>query len=594
MMFSFLFRGFPMNSLTTTIQVHMEHILADLGAPNVPILMAACPKPEMGDIAIGCALKAASVLKQSPMSIAHVIAERILQCSSVDTAVVAAPGYVNIAFTNDALSSALCTLANDPHHGVDKTKTPERIILDFGGPNIKPMHVGHMRSLFIGESLRRLLLEVGHEVISDIHLGDWGMPAGMILCELQHKMPELPWFTNKDYMGLKSPISPDHIKDLYPTASAACKADPDRMAEARAMTADLQAGSPGPLALWKLIVQDAKQVILALCGRLGAHFNLELGESDAQPEIPSMLANLKTSGVARRDQGALIIDVAQPNDKHEVPPFVLEKGDGASLYSTTDLATLAVRVRDMNAQRVLYVVDARQSLHFLQLIRAAALSGIGGGCALEHIGFGTVNGTDGKPLKTRDGGVMPLQDLLDTIVEAARTRLLDGGRFSTQDPHALNEAAETIGLAAMRISDLTSSRLSSYTLDVERSLSFEGKTGPHLLYALVRLRSVLAKAEFVATEIAPDPRHHAERTLALACLSFGDAIDHAVESRAPHELVAWTFGLTAAIGRFYTECPVNSEPDPDLRESRLALCALVESLLSRSLYLLGCQVPSAM
>ena len=682
----------------------LSTILDDLGLNDVPVRLLACPRPDLGDIAVGAALQGAKILKRPPLAIAADLAVRLAGVSGVAKAEVSPPGYVNVTFDDDTIVHALEAQVAHPNGGITPVDAPQTILIDFGGPNIKPMHVGHLRSLVIGEALRRILGAVGHTVVSDIHLGDWGLPSGMILMEVKRRFPDAPWFVPgaAGPFPAEPPITTEDLATLYPDASAACKADEGRMAEARAATAALQAGTPGLSALWRSIVVVAKAKILAVCDRLGAHFDLTLGESDAQPEVPSLIARLEGAGFARRDWGmssgmilmevkrripdapwfvpgaagsfpaeppitvgelamvfpdvsdackadegrmaearaataalnagdpglsalwqsiltakakiqgesgpldvlaegighpqwggaALVMDVARPDDKHEVPPLVLEKEDGSALYATTDLATLVTRRRDLKADRVLYVVDGRQGLHFLQVFRAAEKAGIAPADALEHIGFGTVNDKTNKPFKTRSGSVMGLEELLDLAKQTAMERLVVGGRMADSTPAAIEAAADHIGIAALKIADLSTNRVSGYTLDLERATSVEGKTGPYLLYALVRLRSILAKAGR-----APGPITlgvPAERRLAVACLGFGAAVQRAAANRSPLDLVAWAFDLAGETSRFYAECPVAGEADDTVRASRVALCLAAEEALARALDLLGCRVPEAM
>lgn len=584
--------------MTTVLHQAAEHALGaaliSLGLQDVPARLLPCPKPELGHAAIGSALQGAKLLKRSPMSIAADIAMAMSGASGIAKAEVAPPGYVNLTFTDDVIAAALEAQAADPKCGIPGVPAAEKVVIDFGGPNIKPMHVGHLRSLVIGEALRRMLAAVGHDVVSDIHLGDWGLPSGMILAEIRHRLPEAPWFDQSAQGPFPDeiPVTMDDLSSLYPQAVAACKADESRMEAARATTAALQAGQPGLSALWKSIVALAKGRILESCDRLGAHFDLTLGESDAQPEIPALLAYLEAIGAARRDGAALLMDVVASEDRHEVPPLVVEKGDGSALYATTDLATILMRRRDLGADRILYVVDGRQHLHFLQVFRAAVKAGLSGEAALEHIAFGTVNGPDGKPFRTRAGNTMGLVELLDLAKEKALARLAEGGRLQDSGPQALDDAADAIGTAALRIADLSSHRTTGYVLDLDRAVSFEGKTGPYLLYALVRLRAILAKAGAAGGHIVL--QHPAERRLAIACLGFGDAVHRAVKSRSPHELTAWTFDLAAEVSRFYADCPVLGEQAPEIQASRIALCSAAETALGASLRLLGCRVPPAM
>ena len=608
-------------------------VLTSLGIDAATLRLIPCPTPDLGDASTNIALQSARVLRKAPLQIAQDIAQALAGVPGISKALAVPPGYVNLTFDKAGIEAALAGQSADPALGIKTADRPERIVIDFGGPNIKPMHVGHLRSLVIGESLRRILAACGHDMISDIHLGDWGLPMGMILSELQNRFPDSPWFTDAAGDPLSAepsgqqgypaepPVGPEDLAEVYPAASKACKEDPVRMEQARATTAALQAGDPRLMALWSAVVRTAKIKIMEACGRLGAHFDLELGESDAQPEIPSLIKRIEETGLARRDGAALVFDVVRESDTKPMPPLVLAKEDGSALYATTDLATIAMRVRDLRADRMLYVVDGRQELHFEQVFRVAKTAGISGDAGLEHIAFGTVNGPDGKPFKTRDGGVMRLEDLLDLATAKAHDRLIEGGRLAGADAKVLKSTSEAIGLAALRIADLSSHRTSGYNLDLDRALSFEGKTGPYLLYAAVRLRAILAKAreaddasgpvgtggsQGAATDQAFAQKagtasgqkitivHETERRLALKCLEINHAVSRAAATRSPHELTSWAFDLAAASSRFYVECPVATAEDPEIRASRLALADLTERCLVKALHLLGCVVPDAM
>jgi arginyl-tRNA synthetase len=581
-------------SLRVLVENAAAIALAENGLPAELGRSSDCPRPEAGDLSISAALAAAKILRKPPMEIARILAERMtMELAEIAKVEVAHPGYVNVRFTDEAIAAALVDSENSAL-GIPAAKTPQTIVLDFGGPNIKPMHVGHLRSLVIGESLRRILSAVGHSVVSDIHLGDWGLPLGMILSEIKLRVPEAPWFTGADEFPDALPLSAEAMAVIYPEAAADCKVDPERMAIARAATADLQAGNQALRHLHGLVVRDAKVGILAACDRLGAHFDLLLGESDAQPEIPAILAELEAAGIAERDGDALVAKVALENDSRPMPPLTLAKADGSALYATTDLATIRARARDIKPDAILYVVDGRQDLHFEQTFRVARAAGLAGDAKLEHVPFGTVNGPDGRPFKTRDGGAMRLEALLDLARDAAKRRIEDGERMPEATEAERDAAAEAIGLAALKIAELSSDRSSGYILDVERALSFEGRTGPRLLYSVVRIRSILRKAGLVPEGTRPAVGHPAERRLALAALDMGKAVAKAAERRAPHELVASAFDVADAIGRLYAELPIIACEDPDERAARLALVASAGRRLEKALELLGLVIPQAM
>lgn len=578
-----------MTVLHSAVEHVLAGILAELGLGALPARLVPCPRPELGDAAVPAPLAGAKILRRPPMAIAGEIAARLSGLPGIAAAEPCPPGYVNLRFSDAAVAAALEAQAADPACGVTPVANPERIVIDFGGPNVgKLMHVGHLRAFVLGESLRRMLAAVGHDVVSDIHLGDWGLPAAMIVDELDLRGLARPWLAPATGAALPAvaPITEADLATLYPTAAAACRADAARMARARAVAAQMQAGAPGPLALWASVVALAKGPIDEICGRLGARFDLFLGEADVQGEIPALLARLMEAGVARRDGEAVVVDLAEPGDAKAMPPLVVVKGDGSSLYATSDLATIVARVRALAPDRMLYVVDERQSLHFAQVFRTAAKACLAPGIGFEHLGFGTVNGADGRPFRTRDGATMPLAELLDAAKAKAEEALREAPGLDR------DAAAERIGLAALRIADLSAHRLTGYPLDLDRALQFEGRTGPYLLYALVRIRAVLAKAGGGAAPVAL--AHPAERELALACLGLDAALHRAVAARAPHELVTYAFELAGALGRFYVACPVASEPRLSLRGSRIALCRAAEAAMARAWDLLGLDVPAAM
>jgi arginyl-tRNA synthetase len=582
--------------MTTVLHRAAEASLAaalrSLALDGLSARLSPCPDPSLGDASSGVAMQAARALRKPPTAIAADLADLMSSAPGVARSAFAVPGYLNLTFADEAVAEALSNQLHDPRCGLRACDAPERIVIDFGGPNVKPMHVGHLRSLVIGESLRRVLGAVGHEVVSDIHLGDWGLPAGMILSEIRRRSPAAPWFSGGGPYPDEPPFAATDLATLYPAASAACATDPDRMADARAVTASLQSGEPGLVALWGSVVAMAKRDIVATCDRVGARFDLLLGESDAQRDIPATVEAFRSAGLLRSDGTALLVDVARQDDRHEVPPLVLEKEDGSALYATTDLATILARRRDLAPARILYVVDGRQHLHFLRVFRAAEAAGIADGVALEHVAFGTVNGPDGKPFRTRSGNAAGLVDLLDMARDAARARLVDGERLAGASEADLDDSADAIGLAALRIADLGSNRAIGYVLDLDKATSFEGRTGPYLLYALVRMRHILDRATCAPGPVALGAPQ--ERALAMACLGYGDAVARAAASRAPSELVQWAFDLAARFSRFYAACPVNAAADRATAESRLSLCLAAARALSGALDLLGCRVPTAM
>jgi arginyl-tRNA synthetase len=548
-------------------------------------------RPELGDFQCHAALAAARAAKRPPRAIAEDIAAALRPDPRFAAVDVAGPGFVNLRLADAFLAEVAAATLADAGLGMPDEGMGRLVVLDFGGPNVaKPLHVGHLRSLVLGESLRRLHGALGWRTHGDAHLGDWGLQMGMLSAAIRRMAPALPYFTGSGPFPVDAPVTLDELERLYPAAAAACRDDPARMAEARADTAALQAGDPGLLALWHNLRQlsvDAQRKDFAL---LDIHFDALDGESDVRDAVAPLVQDFRTRGIARESEAALIVDVALPDDTHDVPPLLLAKSDGAALYATTDLATLQARAAMPGLAKVVYVVDQRQALHFQQVFRAARRAGIAEGVTLAHAGFGTVNGKDGKPFKTRQGGVARLRDLLDEAVERARERVDTSARVAPEERAAL---ARMIGIAAVKFADLAGDRLSGYVFDAERLVAFEGKTGPYLQYAVVRMRSVLERAEGMPVG-KPFAEQPVERELVLACLALGDKASEAAQLLQPGVLAAWAYDIAQRFSRFYDRCPILPEPDETLRAHRLGICQLALAVLERALHLLGIALPQRM
>ncbi|MCP5432113.1 MAG: arginine--tRNA ligase [Alphaproteobacteria bacterium] len=556
-------------------------------------------RPDLADFQCNGALAAAKAAGRRPRDLADAVAARVKDSALLAAVEVAGPGFLNLRLSDAALDRALGAMAAERGLGVPLASPRERIVVDFGGPNVaKPMHVGHLRSTIIGDSLQRLFRRLGHEVVSDVHLGDWGLQMGLVITEIAREKPGLPYFAagaNAPFPAA-SPVTIEELEELYPRASAAAKADAARNAEAQKATAELQAGRPGYRALWRHLVEVSRAAMTREFGRLDVHFDLWKGESDADPLIGEMIAAMRAKGIAEESEGALIVRVAQDGDKTELPPVILTSSQGTALYHTTDLATILDRVRSFSPDLILYVVDQRQHVHFEQVFRAARLAGLLDGTRAEHIGFGTVNGPDGKPFRTRAGGTMKLQDLIDMARAAAAERLEEAGLARDMPPGERDATAEAVGIAAVKFADLSAYRTSNYVFDLDRFIRFEGKTGPYLQYAAVRISSVLRKAaeegRLVEGKVAiASP---ADRALALSLAAYGEALMSAAEKRAPNILCDYAFGLAQAFSRFYTEHHIVGEPDEALRASRLALARITRAVLEDALACLGIAVPERM
>jgi arginyl-tRNA synthetase len=554
-------------------------------------------RPDLAQFQCNGALGAAKASKQNPRAIAEKIAARLRADSVFAKVEIAGPGFLNLDLSDAALAARVDAMAKGalglPDSGAGKT-----LVIDFGGPNIaKPMAVHHLRSTIIGDCLQRLYRANGWKVISDVHLGDWGLQMGQLISEIEID-GRAPVYFDGNYTGPypdESPVSMDELEILYPRASAACKADPARLEAARRATVDLQAGRPGYRALWRHFVTVTEVGLTREFGALGVHFDLWNGESSADPLIGPMLDDLKARGLAEPSEGALVVPVTEEGDKKPVPPLILVKSEGGVLYGTTDLATIIERVRDYDPDLILYVVDHRQHGHFEQVFRAARKAGFAGKAELEHVGYGTMNGTDGKPFKTRSGGAMKLHDLIGMARAEAEKRLAEQGIASDFPQDERAEIARKVGLATIKFADLSNHRTTDYVFDLERFSKFEGKTGPYLQYAAVRIQSILRRAAEQGFETgAPAPGSAEERDLILQLLGLGDVLAAAEDKRAPNILCDYAFTCAQNFSRFYAAHHILSESDTGVRAARLGLCALVLAVLTKVLDLLGIEVPERM
>ena len=512
---------------------------------------------------------------------------------------VAGPGFINFNVTDDAIARFGSESASDPYFGYPVTGEPEHVIVDYGGPNVaKAMHVGHLRATIIGDSLARLFAFAGHKVTRDPHFGDWGFQMGLLIAAIAEEQPNLPYFDSEaqSYPDI-SPVTLDDLQRIYPQAAARARGDDGFTARAREATVRLQQGDPGYLALWRHMKSVSEESQRQDFAALGVEFDLWYGESDVSHRLAPLIGSLRQSGVAEESEGALVIRVDRPDDNREMPPLILETQAGGFLYSTTDLATIAMRVEELHADLLLYVVDRRQSDHFLQLFRAAEQAELArAGTRLEHIWFGTMNGPDGKPFKTREGGVVRLSDVIQLLNDAARRRLDEAHLAEDYPTEERERIAAMVGVAALKFGDLINNRASDYVFDVDRFSSFEGKTGPYLQYAAVRIKSILRRAEEVglaAGRLAP-PTMDADRALFLELLRVPEVIQRAIDLRAPNHVADFAYGVAGAFNRFYDTCHILSEPDPTRQGSWLALSAWSLGVLERLLDLLGIEIPERM
>lgn len=555
-------------------------------------------RPELSQFQCNGALAAANLQKTNPRDLARRVVEAVEPRAAFAEVSLAGPGFINISLSDEFLAAQVQRLAGDARLGCVSAAEPQHILIDFGGPNVaKPMHVGHLRSSIFGDCLQRLCRFVGHRVTSDIHLGDWGTPMGMLILELQRRQPDLLYFdpAHTGPYPADPPVTISDLQEMYPAVVARCQEDQGEMEATLRATVDLQRGRAGYKALWQHFVAVSVKELKADFGSLGVTFDLWRGESDYHERIPAMLEQLQANDHARLSEGALVIPLAQTHGQKEMPPLILLKSDGGVLYGTTDLATLFERVEDFRVDQILYVVDGRQSLHFKQLFQAAGQIGLTQGVRLEHLGFGTVNGPDGKPFKTRAGKVMRLKDLIALVIAEAFKRLDETGLAKDYNEAERADVAKKVGLAALKFADLMNHHTSDYIFDLEKFTRFEGRTGPYLLYTAVRIKSILRNAEEKSLRpgpvLSPGP---AERALMLTLCQLSDAVQTAYENFAPNHLCDFAYSLGREFNRFYDQCHILSEADPARQASWLALARLCLAELELVLSLLGIETPERM
>ena len=557
-------------------------------------------KPELADFQCNGAMAAAKAAGRNPREIAGEVAAALKAHPLVLSAEVAGPGFINLRVSDAALSARAEAVRGDVMAGAERAADAQVTVIDFGGANVaKPMHVGHLRSAVIGDTLQRMLRFAGDTVISDVHLGDWGLQMGHLVTELEDEQPGLVYFDaafTRPYPA-QSPVTIDDLGRLYPQASNKAKADEARNERSQKAVAEMQAGRAGYRALLRHFIDVSVEALKKDYGFLNVSFDLWKGESDVDHLIPGLVERFKAAGLAEMSDGAWIVHVARESDKKEMPPVMLVNSRGGTGYHTTDLATILDRMESLMPapERMLYVVDQRQALHFEQVYRAAGMLGLIEESRLEHIGFGTVNGTDGKPFKTREGGVLRLADLQAMALEEADKKLSAANLPADMGADERFDVAKKVAVAALRFSDLMNTRTTNYVFDLERFTSFEGKTGPYLMYAAVRVKSVLrraAEAGHAPGKVAVS--EESERALVLQLDGFGAALLGAREKRMPHILCEHLYSLAQAFSAFYAALPIAAEADAARRASRLAIADAVRHQLETGLGLLGITVPVRM
>ena len=556
-------------------------------------------RPDLCEFQCNGAMAGAKAYKKVPFMIADDVVAYLKDSQVFSMAEVVKPGFINLKVKGEFLADYLKEMAADEKLSVSAAKEPKTIIIDYGGPNVaKPLHVGHLRSAIIGESIKRIGRFVGHKVIGDVHLGDWGLQMGLIITELKKRQPDLPYF-DESFGGEypeEAPFTISELEEIYPTASAYAKEHEDYREEALHATYLLQNGYKGYRAIWKHIMNVSVTDLKKNYERLNVEFDLWKGEADAQKYIPGMVEMLKEKGFAHYDQGALVVDVAEETDNKEVPPCMILKSDGAALYDTTDLATLVEREELYQPDEVIYVVDKRQELHFIQVFRCAKKTGIvRPETELKFLGFGTMNGKDGKPFKTREGGVMRLENLIREIDEEMYKKIMDNRTVEEAD--ARKTAAE-VGLAAIKYGDLSNQASKDYVFDIDRFTSFEGDTGPYILYTIVRIKSILNKykeqgGDLTAVKLQ-QPGNASEKELAMELAQFNTMIATAGEELAPHKVCAYIYDLANAFNHFYHETKILGEENEERKQGLVALLVLTRDILETCIDMLGFEAPEKM
>ena len=554
-------------------------------------------RPDLCEYQCNGAMAAVKEYKKAPFMIAEEVVATLGESEILESAQVVKPGFINLKIKDEFLARYLQDMKGDENLSVEKSKEPKTIIVDYGGPNVaKPLHIGHLRSAIIGESIKRMGRYLGHEMIGDIHLGDWGLQMGLIITELKKRQPALAYFDEgaTSYPD-SAPFAIGELEEIYPCASEKSKTDEEYRGEALEATKLLQQGNRGYRALWEQIMKVSKADLEKNYEGLNVDFDLWKGEADVQKYIPGMIERMKNDGYAQLSEGALVVDIKKESDTKEMPPCMLLKSDGASLYTTTDLATLVERMEAFAPDEIIYVVDKRQGLHFEQVFRCAKKTKIvDDSVELFFLGFGTMNGADGKPFKTRDGGVMRLEYLLNDISEEMYKKITENRNVKEDD--ALG-TAKTVGLAAIKYGDLSNQAAKDYIFDMERFTSFEGNTGPYVLYTIVRIKSILSKyaaeKKAVNTVILP-AFNDSEKALMLEVVKFNSVIESAFEEKAPHKICAYVYDLSNAFNHFYHETKILSEEDEQRKASWIKLLELVKQVLETSIDLLGFTAPERM
>jgi arginyl-tRNA synthetase len=558
-------------------------------------------RPDLCEYQCNGAMAGAKRYKKSPVIIANDVAAKLTESTVFAKAEAVAPGFLNLNLTEEFVGEYIKGMRADAKYGLEEALTPKKIVIDYGGPNVaKPLHVGHLRSAIIGESVKRIARYMGHNVVGDIHLGDWGQPMGLIMNELKIRNPQLVYF-DEDYTGeypTEPPFTISELEEIYPFASKRSKEDEEYKANAMACTFKLQSGVRGYRALWNHIIAVSVTDLKKNYEKLNVEFDLWNGESSVHDLIPGMVDYMKKGGYAYVSDGALVVDVKEETDTKEIPPCMILKSDGAALYNTTDLATIMMRMDKEKPDEIVYLTDKRQELYFEQVFRCAKKTKlVNPETKLVHIGFGTMNGKDGKPFKTREGGVMRLENLIQEINDEMFKKIMDNREVSEDEAR---QTAQIVGLAALKYGDLSNQASKDYIFDIDRFTSFEGDTGPYILYTIVRIKSILAKYTENGGNITSvinnikAPVNDSEKQLMMQLAKYNASIEAAYEELAPHKICAYIYDLANAFNHFYHETKIVTEEDEERKAGWIALLTITRDVLETSIDLLGFSAPDRM
>ena len=582
-----------MKKILELITAKMEQAFVDAGYEASFGRVTVSNRPDLCEYQCNGALSAAKQYKCAPIAIANAVAEK-LDKSDFSMCDAVMPGFINLKLSDTFLQTYLEEMRTATDFGVEKIGAGKTIVVDYGGANVaKPLHIGHLRPAIIGEALKRLHKFFGYNTIGDIHLGDWGLQMGLIIAELQERQPDLPYF-DESYTGEypeTAPFTLSDLEEIYPTASSK-KSDPVFAEKAHTATFELQQGRRGYRAIWQHIMNISLPDLKRIYDTLDVHYEKWLGESDADPYIPGMVTDLKERGLAVLSEGAWVVPVAEEADKKEVPPMILVKSDGSAIYATTDLATILQRMQDWVPDKMLYVTDKRQNLHFEQVFRAAKKSGIAKAeTEMEHVGHGTMNGADGKPFKTRDGGVLRLEQLIGDMTDFVRAKVVEN---KIVDDNEVDATTAKIALAALKYGDLSNQPTKDYNFDMERFAAFEGNTGPYILYTIVRIKSILAKYGVWENLPIQVPANIYAKDLMLAITKVGPALESALKTSCPNLICAYIYELSGAVNKFYHETRILTEEDKGLQAGYISLIALAKNILETCIDILGFSAPEKM